>query len=290
MGHINSPAQIKAIMQANGLTFHKGLGQNFLFDDFFLNQIVDSGDITNDDVVLEIGPGLGVLTTRLAEKAKKVIAVEIDQNIVPVLQKLTVAYNNIEIINRDILKTDLSEILPANEKVKVVANLPYYITSPIIMKLLTEGKFINTIVIMIQKEVADRIVALPSTKDYGALTVAVQYYSNPRKMVTVPAGAFIPPPKVDSTVLRLDIPETPKYFPKCEKTFFRVVKGAFGQRRKTLVNALSSAFSEFTKDDIKSAIVNCNLHENVRGETLPIEKFAEISNFLYEKKGNNKNT
>ncbi len=284
MGHINSPAQIKAIMQANGLTFHKGLGQNFLFDDFFLSQIVDSGDITKDDVVLEIGPGLGVLTTRLAEKAKKVIAVEIDQNIVPVLQKLTVAYNNIEIINRDILKTDLSEILPADEKVKVVANLPYYITSPIIMKLLTEGKFINTIVIMIQKEVADRIVALPSTKDYGALTVAVQYYSNPKKMVTVPAGAFIPPPKVDSTVLRLDIPETPKYSPQCEKTFFRVVKGAFGQRRKTLVNALSSAFSEFTKDDIKDAIVNCNLQENVRGETLSIEKFTEISDFLLNKK------
>lgn len=284
MGHINSPTQIKAIMQANGLTFHKGLGQNFLFDDFFLNQIVDSGDITKDDVVLEIGPGLGVLTTRLAEKAKKVIAVEIDQNIVPVLQKLTVAYNNIEIINRDILKTDLSEILPADEKVKVVANLPYYITSPIIMKLLTEGKFINTIVIMIQKEVADRIVALPSTKDYGALTVAVQYYSNPKKMVTVPAGAFIPPPKVDSTVLRLDIPETPKYLPQCEKTFFRVVKGAFGQRRKTLVNALSSAFSEFTKDEIKDAIVNCNLQENVRGETLSIEKFTEISDFLLNKK------
>ncbi len=284
MGHINSPAQIKAIMQANGLTFHKGLGQNFLFDDFFLSQIVDSGDITKDDVVLEIGPGLGVLTTRLAEKAKKVIAVEIDQNIVPVLQKLTVAYNNIEIINRDILKTDLSEILPADEKVKVVANLPYYITSPIIMKLLTEGKFINTIVIMIQKEVADRIVALPSTKDYGALTVAVQYYSNPKKMVTVPAGAFIPPPKVDSTVLRLDIPETPKFSPKCEKTFFRVVKGAFGQRRKTLVNALSSAFSEFAKDDIKDAIVNCNLQENVRGETLDIQKFVEISNFLINKK------
>ena len=284
MEHINSPTQIKAIMQANGLTFHKGLGQNFLFDDFFLSQIVDSGDITQDDVVLEIGPGLGVLTTRLAEKAKKVIAVEIDQNIVPVLEKLTVAYNNIEIINKDILKTDLKEILPEGEKVKVVANLPYYITSPIIMKLLTEGNFINTIVIMIQKEVADRIVALPSTKDYGALTVAVQYYSNPKKMVTVPASAFIPPPKVDSTVLRLDISETPKYSPKCEKTFFRVVKGAFGQRRKTLVNALSSAFSEFTKDDIKNAIVNCGLQENVRGETLDIQKFTEISDFLLNKK------
>ncbi|MBR4030699.1 MAG: 16S rRNA (adenine(1518)-N(6)/adenine(1519)-N(6))-dimethyltransferase, partial [Clostridia bacterium] len=144
MEHISSPAHIKAIMQANGLTFHKGLGQNFLFDDFFLSKIVDSADITGEDTVLEIGPGLGVLTTRLAEKAKKVIAVEIDQNIVPVLQKLTVAYNNIEIINKDILKTDLKEILPENEKVKVVANLPYYITSPIIMKLLTETSSIST--------------------------------------------------------------------------------------------------------------------------------------------------
>lgn len=284
MEHISSPAHIKAIMQANGLTFHKGLGQNFLFDDFFLSKIVDSADITGEDTVLEIGPGLGVLTTRLAEKAKKVIAVEIDQNIVPVLQKLTIAYNNIEIINKDILKTDLKEILPEGEKVKVVANLPYYITSPIIMKLLTEGDFINTIVIMIQKEVADRIVASPSTKDYGALTVAVHYYSNPKKMVTVPAGAFIPPPKVDSTVLRLDIPETPKYSPKCEKTFFRVVKGAFGQRRKTLANALSSAFNDFSKEEIREIITNCDLSETCRGETLDIEKFIEISDFLQNKK------
>lgn len=284
MEHISSPAHIKAIMQANGLTFHKGLGQNFLFDDFFLSKIVDSADITSDDTVLEIGPGLGVLTTRLAEKAKKVIAVEIDQNIVPVLQKLTIAYNNIEIINKDILKTDLKEILPENEKVKVVANLPYYITSPIIMKLLTETSFISTIVIMIQKEVADRIVASPSTKDYGALTVAVQFYSDPKKMVTVPAGAFIPPPKVDSTVLRLDIPETPKYSPLCEKTFFKTVKSAFGQRRKTLANALSSAFNDFSKEEIRNIITDCGLSETCRGETLDIEKFIKISDFLQNKK------
>lgn len=284
MPHLSSPSQIKQIMSENGLTFHKGLGQNFLFDAFFLNKIVDSAEITDKDTVLEIGPGLGVLTTRLAERAKKVIAVEIDNNIVPVLTKLTEEYQNVEIINKDILKTNLSEILPHGEKVKVVANLPYYITSPIIMKLLEESDAINLIVIMIQKEVADRIIASPSTKDYGALSVAVQYYSNPEKKVIVPAGAFIPAPKVDSAVLRLDIPESKKYLPLCEKTFFKVVKSSFGQRRKTLANALSSGFSDISKDEIKEIIISVGLSENCRGETLSIDDFVKISDIFYKKR------
>lgn len=284
MAHIASPAQIKEIMRKHQLTFHKGLGQNFLFDAFFLNQIVESAELTKTDTVLEIGPGLGVLTTRLAEQAKKVIAVEIDQNIVPVLKEITSDYDNIEIINKDILKTNLSEILPEGESVKVVANLPYYITSPIIMKLLEEGKSISSIVIMIQKEVADRIIAKPATKEYGALSVAVQFYSNPEKRLIVPAGAFIPAPKVDSAVLRLDIPPVPKYTPMDEQMFFKTVKAAFGQRRKTLVNALSAVFSDCSKEELKNLLLSCGLSETCRGETLNIENFIKISNFFYEKR------
>lgn len=285
MEHISSPSQIKEIMQRHGLIFHKGLGQNFLFDANYLSQIVDSADITDADTVLEIGPGLGVLTTRLAKRAKKVIAVEIDQNIVPVLKDITSDFDNIEIINRDILKTNLLEILPENEKVKVVANLPYYITSPIIMKLLTEGEaLISAIVIMIQKEVAERITAKPATKEYGALSVAVTFYANAEKRLIVPAGAFIPAPKVDSAVLRLDIPETKKYAPKNEKVFFKTVKSAFGQRRKTLANALSSGFPNFTKDEIRERITDLGLKETCRGETLSIEEFVCLSDSLCEEK------
>lgn len=280
MEHISSPSQIKEIMSAHGLIFHKGLGQNFLFDAHFLDQIVGAAELTKEDTVLEIGPGLGVLTTRMAEKAKKVIAVEIDGGIVPVLESLTREAGNVEIINKDILKTNLDEILPEGEKVKVVANLPYYITSPIIMKLLEECKNLSCIVIMIQKEVADRIVAAPGSKDYSALSVAVQYYSDPEKRVVVPAGAFIPPPKVDSAVLRLNIPETPKFSPESEKTFFRTVKAAFGQRRKTLANGLSTGFPELGKARIKEIISECGFPETVRGETLSIPDFIKISNFL----------
>lgn len=280
MQHISSPSQIKEIMSAHGLTFHKGLGQNFLFDAHFLDQIVGAAELTKEDTVLEIGPGLGVLTTRMAEKAKKVIAVEIDGGIVPVLESLTCDSGNVEIINKDILKTNLDEILPKGEKVKVVANLPYYITSPIIMKLLEECNNLSCIVIMIQKEVADRIIATPGTKDYSALSVAVQYYSDPEKRVIVPAGAFIPPPKVDSAVLRLDIPDEPKFSPDSEKTFFRTVKAAFGQRRKTLANGLSTGFPELDKARIKEIISECGFPETVRGETLSIPDFIKISNFL----------
>ena len=280
MEHISSPAQIKEIMRQHNLIFHKGLGQNFLYDAHFLNQIVASAELTKEDIVLEIGPGLGVLTTRMAEQAKKVIAVEIDGGIVPVLENLTAPFGNVEIINRDILKTDLNEILPEGEKVKVVANLPYYITSPIIMKLLEECDRISCIVIMIQKEVADRIVALPGSKDYSALSVAVQFYSDPEKKVIVPAGAFVPPPKVDSAVLRLDIPESPKFAPDNQKTFFKTVKAAFGQRRKTLANGLSTGFPELGKARIKEIIAECGFPETVRGETLSIPEFIKISNLL----------
>ncbi len=284
MAHISSPTQIREIMQKHQLTFHKGLGQNFLFDAFFLNKIVESAELTKEDIVLEVGPGLGVLTTRLAERAGHVIAVEIDQNIIPALKEITADYTNVDIIHKDILKTNLAEILPNAQSVKVVANLPYYITSPIIMKLLTEGKSISSIVIMIQKEVANRIVAVPGTKDYGVLSIAVQYYAQPEKKLLVPAGAFIPAPKVDSTVLHLAVPNVPRYTPQDESLFFKTVKAAFGQRRKTLVNALSSAFSEISKNELCEIMKQCGLKENCRGETLSIDDFIKISNFFCEKK------
>ncbi len=279
MPHITSPAQINEIMKENDLIFHKGLGQNFLFDANYLNSIADSGEITNEDTVLEIGPGLGVLTTRLAERAKKVIAVEIDQNLVPVLKNLTSDFENIEIINQDIMKTDINELIGAEESVKVVANLPYYITTPIIMKLL-EGKYnIKSITVMIQKEVAERFVAKPGTKDYGAITLSINYYTNPKITLTVPPSAFIPPPKVHSSVITLKL-KTPDVLVEDETKMFKIIKAAFNQRRKTLVNALSSGFSNFSKEEIKNIITALGYNENIRGETLSLNDFAKISNAL----------
>ena len=279
MPHITSPAQIKEIMKENDLVFHKGLGQNFLFDSHYLESIADSGEITKEDIVLEIGPGLGVLTTRLAERAKKVIAIEIDQNIVPVLKKLTSDFDNIEIINEDVMKTDISKLIEGEESVKVVANLPYYITTPIIMKLL-EGKYnIKSITVMIQKEVAERFVAKAGTKDYGAITLSINYYTNPKITLTVPPSAFIPPPKVHSSVITLECKEPDVQVNDAEK-MFKIIKAAFNQRRKTLVNALSSNLSNYSKEHIKETIVALGHNESVRGETLSLKEFAEISNNL----------
>lgn len=279
MPHITSPAQIKEIMKENDLIFHKGLGQNFLFDANYLEAIADSGEVTKEDTVIEVGPGLGVLTTRLAERAKKVIAVEIDQNLVPVLKKLTADFENVEIINEDIMKTDIDALVKEEKSVKVVANLPYYITTPIIMKLL-EGKYnIKSITVMIQKEVAERFVAKPGTKDYGAITLSINYYTNPKITLTVPPSAFIPPPKVHSSVITLKCKE-PEVEVNDEGKMFKIIKAAFNQRRKTLVNALSSGFSHISKDEIKNIITSLGYNENVRGETLALEDFAKISNIF----------
>lgn len=279
MPHITSPAQIKEIMKENELIFHKGLGQNFLFDANYLEAIADSGKVTKEDTIIEVGPGLGVLTTRLAQRAKKVIAVEIDQRIVPVLQKLTSDFENIEIINEDIMKTDIKELIKNENSVKVVANLPYYITTPIIMKLL-EGKYnIKSVTVMIQKEVAERFVAKPGTKDYGAITLSINYYTNPKITLTVPPSAFIPPPKVHSSVITLECKQ-PEVNVNDEEKMFKIIKAAFNQRRKTLVNALSSNLSNYSKEHIKNVIVSLGYNENIRGETLSLKDFAEISNSL----------
>lgn len=279
MPHITSPSQIKEIMKENDLIFHKGLGQNFLFDSHYLESIADSGKVTKEDTVIEVGPGLGVLTTRLAERAKKVIAVEIDQNLVPVLTKLTSDFDNIEIINEDIMKADINKLIDGEESVKVVANLPYYITTPIIMKLL-EGKYnIKSITVMIQKEVAERFVAKEGTKDYGAITLSINYYTNPKITLTVPPSAFIPPPKVHSSVITLECKE-PDVDVKEPEKMFKIIKAAFNQRRKTLVNALSSNLSNYSKEHIKETIISLGHNESVRGETLSLKEFAEISNNL----------
>lgn len=279
MPHITSPAQIKEIMKDNDLIFHKGLGQNFLFDSHYLESIADSGKVTKEDTVIEVGPGLGVLTTRLAQRAKKVIAVEIDQNLVPVLKKLTADFENVEIINEDIMKTDIDNLIRGEESVKVVANLPYYITTPIIMKLL-EGKYnIKSITVMIQKEVAERFVAKPGTKDYGAITLSINYYTNPKITLTVPPSAFIPPPKVHSSVITLEC-KRPDVNVDDEAKMFKIIKAAFNQRRKTLVNALSSNLSNYSKEHIKNTIVSLGYNENIRGETLSLSEYAAISNSL----------
>ena len=279
MAHINSPAQIKKIMSEHDLIFHKGLGQNFLFDEHYLNAIVNSGNITNDDIIIEIGPGLGVLTTRIAEKAKKVYAIEIDQNIAKVLNKLTTEYENIEIINQDIMKFDLNTITQKYESVKIIANLPYYITTPIVMKVLEETKNLKSIVIMIQKEVAQRFVAQPNTKDYGAITLAIDYHADASIKFAVPAGAFVPAPKVESAVVVLNVLKEKRVNVTNEKLLFKIIKAAFGQRRKTLVNALSNNLS-LSKDAIKNILTDFDLSETIRGEALSIYDFEKICNTL----------
>lgn len=277
MPHITSPSQIKDIMSRYSLNFHKGLGQNFLFDTYYLEKIAESANITKEDTVLEIGPGLGVLTTRLAERAKKVIAVEIDQNLIPALKEVTSDFDNIEIINADIMKTDIKELIKNEKNVKVAANLPYYITTPIIMLLLESSLDIESITIMIQKEVAQRLSAKAGTKDYGAITLAINYYSNPEIMVTVPPSAFLPPPKVYSSVINLYL-KKPDVEVFDEKLMFKIIKAAFNQRRKTLVNALTSAFSDIGKESIKNIIISSGFDENIRGETLSLSDFAKLSN------------
>jgi 16S rRNA (adenine1518-N6/adenine1519-N6)-dimethyltransferase len=276
-----------------GIRPSKSLGQNFLTDDSVVSKIVDSAEIGKDDLVVEIGPGLGTMTAELASRAGWVVAVEIDRHLIPVLKKSLEEYENISLINKDVLKVDFKkEILDFTEdkmngfrpqKIKVVANLPYYITTPVIMKLLEDEIPADLMVFMVQKEVADRMAAAPGGKDYGALSVAVQYYSAPEKVFNVPPHCFIPQPGVDSSVIRLRMHKTPPVFLKNKDLFFKVVKAAFGQRRKTLPNALSnSGFFGLPKDQIIELIKGQGIEENRRGETLSILQFAELSNSFFD--------
>lgn len=278
---ISSPKRTMEIIKKYGFDFKKGYGQNFLIDYNILTGIVESASITKDDCVLEIGPGIGSLTQVLAESSKKVIAVEIDNKLIPILADTLGDYENIKVINQDILKTDIDSLI--NEEadgkpIKVVANLPYYITTPILLGLLEKQYNIESITVMIQKEVAERISATEKSKDYGALSIAVQYYCDVSYDFTVSAGCFIPQPKVDSSVITLTPRKEKKYTTENEKLFFKLVKCAFGQRRKTLVNSIANQSGlALTKEQISSVLEEMGLDSRVRGEALSIESFCILA-------------
>ena len=282
---IATPIRTRAIMERYGFNFKKGFGQNFLIDTNVLDNIADAAGITSEDTVLEIGPGFGSLTQTVAERAKKVISLEIDTKLIPILNETLADYNNIEIINKDVLKCDIDEL--SREKndgkpFKVVANLPYYITTPIIMDMLEKHSAVTSMTVMVQKEVAERMSAKPSTKDYGAITVLCQYYTEPSIVANVPASLFVPPPKVDSAVLKLKVLDKPSVEVKDEGVFFRVVKAAFSQRRKTLLNCLSANFP-IPKDEISTLLESIGIAPSRRGETLSLEEFANIADTLLQK-------
>lgn len=285
MKNLVSPKVIKEILEESGFKFSKSLGQNFLIDESVLDKMIDGSGINENTNVIEIGPGFGTLTQRLCQNAKKVVAIEIDKTAVPILQNNLSEFDNLKIINDDVLKCDLNKIIDDEfgiEPVKIVANLPYYITTPIIMHVLESGIRADSLCIMIQKEVAERIAAKPSTKDYGALTVAVNYYAEPRMICHVPPSSFIPMPKVSSSVISLDKRSEAPVRVNNEKGYFKVVKAAFGQRRKTLLNALSNspAISK-SKDEISGILQNCGIDEKRRGETLSLQEFADIANMIF---------
>ena len=273
------------IIKKYGFKMTKSLGQNFLINENILDKIIESADISSDDVVLEIGTGIGTLTQRLCENAKKVIAVEIDRNLIPILNETLSDYDNITIINKDILKTDINEELnnlSVKQKIKVVANLPYYITTPIIMKVLEDKVNVDCMVLMLQKEVADRMNATPSTKDYGSLSIAVQYYCDTDIVCKVPKSSFIPEPNVDSLVLKLVVNEKRKVEINDEELFFKIVRGSFSKRRKTILNSLSNYEDLGDKDKIQKLLEISEIDAKRRGETLSIYEFANLAK-NYEK-------
>ncbi|MGN0149535.1 MAG: 16S rRNA (adenine(1518)-N(6)/adenine(1519)-N(6))-dimethyltransferase RsmA [Clostridia bacterium] len=280
---LTSPKTIKNIQTQFGFTFKKGLGQNFLTSPAVLEDIVDAAEI--DGGVIEVGPGFGVLTKELSATADKVVSIEIDDRLLEVLEYTLAECDNVKIINGDILKLDLHKLFAEefpNQTVSVAANLPYYITTPIITKLLEERLPIRNIVVMVQKEVAQRLQAKPASKDYGAVTLMCRYYTEPEIVTIVPAGLFVPPPKVDSAVLKLKVLDKPRVDVKNEKIFFRTIKAAFSQRRKTLLNCLSSNFS-FSKDELTEIMESVGIEPSRRGETLDINEFAKLSDKLWER-------
>jgi 16S rRNA (adenine1518-N6/adenine1519-N6)-dimethyltransferase len=285
MKNVVNPSSTKELLKQFNFRMTKSLGQNFLIDQSILDKIIEGSELTKDDYVLEIGPGMGSMTQKLCESAGKVVAVEIDKNLLPVLKVTLEEYDNVTIINHDILKLDLKKVFEehfGDKKVKVIANLPYYITTPIIMKLLEDKLNLQSITIMVQKEVGDRIKAAPGGKEYGALSVAVQYYARPSQVLLVPPHSFIPQPEVDSIVLKLDILTKPAVEVESESLFFRVVKASFGQRRKTLLNALTAGNLGLTKEQLRDVLKSVDIEENRRGETLSLQEFANIANKLYK--------
>lgn len=281
-------SQTRELMRQFQIKPSKGLGQNFLTDKNILGRMVDAAEIEKEDEVLEIGPGIGTLTRQLAARAGKVVAVEIDKRLLPVLEYTVEPLGNVKVINGDILSFDLKTLWRDcfAGKVKVVANLPYYVTSPIVMKLLEEGLPLQRIVIMVQREVAQRMSACPGRKDYGALSIAVQYHSQPSIVAVVPPTVFIPPPKVNSAIVRLDIGNSKRYAVKDERLLFQLVRAAFGQRRKTLLNALSGGFTQLDRQGLNESLTYCGIDPGRRGETLSIQEFCCLADYIYEKIGN----
>lgn len=283
MAYLGSPSATKEIINKYSFAFQKKFGQNFLIDSNILESIVSAAHITKDDFVLEIGPGIGTMTQYLCEAARQVVAVEIDKMLIPILKDTLSEYDNVEVINQDVLKLDIKAL--AQEKnngkpIKVVANLPYYITTPIIMGLFESKVPIESITIMVQKEVADRMQIGPGSKDYGALSLAVQYYADAKVQLNVSASCFMPRPNVDSAVIKLTAHEKP-VVDVDETLMFKVIRASFNQRRKTLVNGLkNSSELDYTKEEIVQAIKAIGKEENIRGEKLTLEEFAALSNSL----------
>ncbi|PRX26460.1 16S rRNA (adenine1518-N6/adenine1519-N6)-dimethyltransferase [Orenia metallireducens] len=281
---IANPSNTKDILRKHNLQLKKSLGQNFLIDNNILNKIVETADLTEEDTVIEIGPGIGSLTQKMAETGARVIAVELDDRLIPVLKESLNVYNNIEIVHGDALEVDFSELVDGS--FKLVANLPYYITTPIIMRLLEEGFDVEKIVVMIQKEVGERMVASPGGKDYGILSIGVQYHSNPEIAFVVPPTVFIPQPKVESVVIDLKVKEEQNLEVVDEEFFFKVVKSAFHQRRKTIRNSLSKApYMNLNRDLIDQALEEVGIDPRRRAEKLSIETFAQLSNALFNLTG-----
>lgn len=284
MAYLGIPQNTIAVLQKYHFNFQKKFGQNFLIDTTVLDRIISSAEITKEDCVLEIGPGIGTMTQYLAERAGSVVAVEIDKALIPILEETLQDYDNVTVINDDILKVDINRLVEeknGGRPIKVVANLPYYITTPIIMGLFESRVPLKSITIMVQKEVADRMQVGPGTKDYGALSLAVQYYAKPEIVANVPPNCFIPRPNVGSAVIRLIRYEEPPVQVKDEKKMFALIRASFNQRRKTLVNGLGNAgLPGITKESAAAALAQMGLSPTVRGEALTLEQFARLSDLL----------
>ena len=286
--YLGNPKYTIEVLQKYGFVFQKRFGQNFLIDTRVLDRIIEASEITKDDFVLEIGPGIGTMTQYLADAAREVTAVEIDDALIPILQDTLKEWDNVSVIHGDILKTDIRKI--ADEKnqgrpIKVVANLPYYITTPIIMGLFESHVPVDSITVMVQKEVADRMQTGPGSKDYGALSLAVQYYAKPEIVANVPPNCFMPRPKVGSAVIRLTRHQNPPVQAKDEKLMFRIIRASFNQRRKTLAKGLKNSQElQFNKEQFDQAITECGLPLNIRGEALTLEQFSALSDIFADMK------
>lgn len=286
---LGNPQKTIEVIQKYEFAFQKKFGQNFLIDTHVLDKIISAAEITKDDLVVEIGPGIGTMTQYLACAAREVVAIEIDKMLIPILQDTLSAYDNVTIINEDVLKVDLNKL--AEEKnggrpVKVVANLPYYITTPIIMGLFENHVPLHSITVMVQKEVADRMRMGPGTKDYGALSLAVQYYAEPYLVANVPQNCFMPRPKIGSAVIRLTVHEKPQVTVGDEKLMFRIIRASFNQRRKTLANGLNNSPELFfSKEKIAAAIEKLGVSPSIRGEALTLREFAQLTDIFLEMEG-----